>query len=255
MSLASLSDLFRLLPPYPEILGYALVAGAAILVSGSLAGALKRFARWKTGYTRKVLHFLIFSTAVVLHMWGGMPAVNVLGAGMGLFVLLAVRSGAGNFFFEGMAREKDAPRRGYFVIVPYVMTALGGVVSNFLFGGSAVMGYALCGTADAVAEPVGVRFGKHPYRVPTLRSVRSAERTLEGSAAVFVVSLLLSLGFFVSLYGIPFAKAVLASFILSAALVVVEALSFHGADNLTVQVAASGLTFLFLRLWGSPPTF
>ncbi|GAG75160.1 unnamed protein product, partial [marine sediment metagenome] len=64
-----------------------------------------------------------------------------------------------------MAREKDFPRRGYFVIVPYLTTAMGGIVSNLLFGSSAIMGYIMCGAGDAVAEPVGVRFGKHRYKV------------------------------------------------------------------------------------------
>jgi len=50
-------------------------------------------------------------------------------------------------------REKDLPRRGYFIIVPYLTTAIGGIASNLLFGSSAIMGYALCGSADAVEEP------------------------------------------------------------------------------------------------------
>jgi phytol kinase len=237
------------IPPYPQILYAAVVSAAAILGSGTLAGALKRFARWKTGYTRKTLHFLIFFTAVGLHIWGGMPAVNILGAGMGIFVLYSVRAGDGNFFFESMAREKDSPRRGYFVVVPYLTTAAGGLISNLFFGTSAIMGYALCGAADAIAEPVGVRFGKHKYRVPSLKKVKVSERSLEGSFSVFVVSLVLSLLFFVFLYHLPLTDALVASAILSVVIAGVEAASFHGADNLTIQVAASGLTYLFLKIW------
>lgn len=240
----------RFIPPFPEVLYYTLVSAAAILVSAVLAGALKKYAGWKTGYTRKTLHFLIFFAAVGLHLWGGMPAVNVLGAGMGIFVLYSVWAGNGSFFFESMAREKDRPSRGYFIIVPYLTTAAGGLVSNLLFGGSAVIGYALCGAADAIAEPVGVRFGKHKYRVPSLRKVQVAERSLEGSFSVLVVSLILSFLFFLYLYQLPPEKAMLFSVILSAAVVLVEALSFHGADNLTIQVAASGLAYLFLKMWG-----
>ena len=122
------------IPPFPQLLYFCLVSAVAIFVSGILAGALKRYAGWKTGYTRKTLHFLIFFTAVGLHIWGGMPAVNILGLGMGIFVLFSVRAGDGNFFFESMAREKDFPRRGYFIVVPYLTTAAGGLVSNLLFG-------------------------------------------------------------------------------------------------------------------------
>jgi len=38
------------------------------------------------------------------------------------------------------------------------------------------------GWGDAVGEPVGTRFGRHPYRVPSLAGV-PATRTLEGSLA------------------------------------------------------------------------
>lgn len=237
------------IPPYPQILYAALLSVAAILVSGILAGALKKYAGWKTGYTRKTLHFLIFFTAAGLHIWAGMPAVNILGVGMGIFVLYSVRAGDGNFFFESMAREKDSPRRGYFILVPYLTTAAGGLISNLLFGTSAIMGYALCGAADAIAEPVGVRFGKHKYKVPSLKKVRVSERSLEGSFSVLVVSAVLSLLFFVYLYHLPFPKALAASAILSVAVVGVEAASFHGVDNLTIQVTASGLTYLFIRVW------
>lgn len=240
----------QFVPPFPQILIFSLVSAVAILGSAFLCGALKRYAGWKTGYTRKTLHFLIFFTAVGLHIWGGMPAVNVLGVGMGIFVLLSVKAGDGNFFIESMAREKDFPRRGYFIIVPYLTTAIGGLASNLLFGSSVVMGYALCGSADAVAEPVGLRFGKHRYRVPSLKKVRVSERSVEGSLSFFVVSVILSLLFFCFLYHLPFSKACVSSFLLSTALVLVEAFSFHGTDNLTIQMTASGLTYFFIRLWG-----
>lgn len=238
------------LPPYPQVVSYTLVSAAAILLSGTLCGALKRFAGWKTGYTRKTLHFLIFFTAVGLHLHGGMPAVNILGLGMGIFVFLAVWAGEGNLYFEAMAREKDSPRRGYFVVVPYLTTAFGGLASNLFFGQSAVMGYALCGAADAIAEPVGVRFGRHKYSVPSLRKVRAAERSLEGSLAVFLVTVILSAAFFAGFHRLPLLQALVSSLVMAAAVTSVEAVSFHGADNLSIQVAASGLAFFFLRTWG-----
>lgn len=47
----------------------------------------------------------------------------------------------------------------------------------------------------------------------------------------------------------PFSKAWFSSLLLSVAVVFVEAVSFHGADNLTIQVTASALTYFFIRLW------
>jgi phytol kinase len=240
----------RYLPPFPEILIAAAVSAAAILASGILSGLLKRRAAWPTGYTRKLFHFLIFFTAVGLHLWRGMPAVNVLGLGMGIYVVLIVRAGDRNCFFEALAREKDAPRRGYFVVLPYLTTAVGGLLSNWLFGACAVMGYLVGGAADAAAEPVGVRFGRHRFKVPSLRKVQLAERSAEGSLSVFVISLLLSLAFLSAYSHLPLVRSLLGSILLSAAVALVEAFSPHGADNLTIQVTASGLAYFLVRLWG-----
>lgn len=241
----------RWIPPFPQVLAAGAVAAAAILLSGALSGTLKRRAGWPTGYTRKLFHFLIFFAAVGLQLWGGMPAVNILGLGMGIYVILVVREGEGNFFFEALAREKDSPRRGYFIVIPYLTTALGGLLSNWLFGACAVMGYLVGGAADAVAEPVGVRFGRHRYRVLSLRRVETAERSMEGSLSVLVVSMILSALFFAAYYHLPLPYSALSAVLLSLAVVSVEAVSPHGADNLTIQVTASGLAALFIRLWGA----
>jgi phytol kinase len=240
----------HLIPPFPDILTAGAVAAAAILGSGLLSGVLKRRAGWPTGYTRKLSHFLIFFTAVGLHLWGGMPAVNILGAGMGVYVLLIARAGEGNVFFEALARERDFPRRGYFIILPYLTTALGGLLSNLFFGAFAVMGYVVGGAADAVAEPVGVRFGRHRYKVPSLRKVESSERSVEGSGAVFIAAFVLSAAAFLWLYHLNHVHSLLAALLVSSAIVVVEAVSPHGADNLTIQITASGLAHLFSQLWG-----
>lgn len=245
-----ISLFLTLIPPFPQLLTAVAVSAAAILGSGLLSGFLKRRAGWPTGYTRKTFHFLIFFMAAGLHLWGGMPAVNILGAGMGIYVLLIVRAGTGNFFFEALAREKDSPRRGYFIILPYLTTALGGLFANLLFGAFAVMGYLVGGGADAVAEPVGVRFGRHRYRVPSLKKVESAERSLEGSASVFAAAFLLSAAGFSFVHHLGYVHSLVAALLVSIVIVAVEALSPHGADNFTIQIAASGLACLFSRLWG-----
>ncbi len=246
----SIRVFLSLIPPFPGLLIAAAVTAAAILGSGFLSGFLKRRAGWATGYTRKLFHFLIFFTAVGFQLWGGMPAVNILGVGMGIYVLLIVRAGDGNYFFEALAREKDSPRRGYFIILPYLTTALGGLLSNLFFDSFAIMGYLVGGAADAVAEPVGVRWGRHRYRVPSLKKVEVSERSLEGSVSVFFVAFILSSAAFFLLFHLSFSYSLLSAILLAGLIAGVEAISPHGADNLTIQVAASGLAWLFSRFWG-----
>ena len=84
-----------------------------------------------------------------------------------------------------LARElaRKATGRTLFILVPMLMTALGGVVSNVLFPGWAFVGYMVCGWGDAAGEPVGTRWGRHRYAVPSMAGI-PATRSLEGSAAV-----------------------------------------------------------------------
>ena len=219
-----------------------------------LAGSAKRRWNWATGYTRKLFHFCIFFAAAILQASGGVGALCVFGSATSCVVLFALVRGEGSLPYEAIAREKDAPRRTYYVVVPYLATLIGGVLCNGYFGSAAVGGYLVVGIADAVAEPIGVRFGRHTYRAPTLTGV-VAHRSIEGSLAVGVASaialaLTVTLGVGAAAAGAS-ALSVLASHSLALvaialACTLVEAVSPHGWDNLTLQLTASGGLMLVL---------
>ena len=210
------------------------------------------FAGWlqrrgaRTGYTRKVFHFLIFSTVAVLEWRLGTPAVCLFGAACTVAVFTAAWLGPGHVLYDAIARPDDAPHRTLFVVVPYFATLIGGVASNLAFGPVAVAGYLVTGLGDAIGEPVGTMFGAHRYRVRSLSSV-PATRTLEGSAAVFLMSaaaLLVAAGVSPEITLGHFAAGkVLAIATASAA---VEAVSPHGWDNLTMQIIPSALAWAWL---------
>jgi phytol kinase len=132
-----------------------------------LAGWLQRRGA-RTGYTRKVFHFLIFITAAA--EWRR-PAVCLFGAACTVAVFTAVWLGPGSLLYEAIARPKDAPHRTLFVVIPYFATLVGGLASNLVFGPVAVAGYLVTGLGDAIGEPVGTMFGSHVYRVRSLSSV------------------------------------------------------------------------------------
>ncbi len=112
----------------------------------------------KTGYTRKIFHFLIFSSVVILQWLLGTDAVLLFGAMCTLLVFYAVYRGDGHIFYEALAREKDAPRRRWFVLLPWLTTGIGGVAGNLFFGHLAIAGYLVTGLGDAIGEPAGTRF-------------------------------------------------------------------------------------------------
>jgi len=212
------------------------------------AGYLKRNKGLKTGYTRKVFHFLIFSSAVLVQSVWGTPILCLFGGMTTLVVFYAVFRGEGHPLYEAMAREKDTPHRTHYIIVPYFATLLGGLTSNILFGGVAIVGYLVAGLADAIAEPVGTRFGRHTYRVPSFRRVRST-RSLEGSASVFLACLpAIALGVLLCPELALTSGSLLTVPLLAAACTVLEAVSPHGWDNATMQIMPAFLASIIFSI-------
>lgn len=206
-----------------------------------LAGQLKTRRRWKTGYTRKVFHFLIFSSVAVIQWIWGTSAVCLFGGTCSLVIFYSIFRGEGNPLYEAMARESDEPHRTYYIVIPYFATLIGGLTSNILFGPVAVVGYLVTGFADAVGEPVGTRFGKHTYRVLSRTSVR-AVRSWEGSAAVVIMSVV-AMFMAVALTPELAISHVPWLFVPAFAVVcgLVEAITPRGWDNTTLQVVPSAL--------------
>jgi phytol kinase len=210
------------------------------------------FAGWlqrrgtKTGYTRKVFHFLIFTTVAILEWRLGTPAVCLFGAMCTLAVFFAAWKGPGSLLYEAIARPQDAPHRTYYILVPYFATLAGGLAANVAFGPAALAGYLVTGLGDAIGEPVGTMFGAHRYRVRSLSSV-PATRSLEGSGAVFVMSAAaVVLAAAASPVMTPPWAAVPKAIAIAAACTVVEAVSPHGWDNLTLQIVPAALVWAWL---------
>lgn len=230
--------------------GVILTAGPPLLLWAyaclRFSGQLRTARGVRTGYTRKVFHLLTFLTAAAIHQLFGLPLLCLFGGMTTLVLGYALVRGSGHPLYEALARESDAPWRTYYIVVPYLATLAGGLASSYLAGPIAVVGLLVGGLGDAAGEPAGARWGKHRYTVPTLSRVKST-RSLEGSLAVFLVSVLaIALGVAVapelefasrSLFLIP---------ALGLASALLEAVSPHGWDNATMQIGPSLLAWTFL---------
>jgi len=150
-------------------------------------------------------------------------------------VFYAIWKDEGHLFFEAIAREKDAPRKAYFILAPYLATLAGGLLNNFLYPEAiAIFGYLVTGIGDAIAEPIGTKFGKHKYKVPTAKAVKSY-RSLEGSAAVFIGSVC-ALVLATMLTGVAVLPLLHLLILVAFIAMLTEAVSPHGWDNFTLQV-------------------
>jgi phytol kinase len=199
-----------------------------------------------TGYTRKIFHFIVFGTVAVLQWISRTEAVLVFGAMCSLVVFYAVWRGRDSMLYEALAREKDEPHRSCFVILPWLASLIGGVLTNVLFSSAVIAGYLVAGFGDAIGEPVGTKIGRHSYKAWSLSSV-PVIRSIEGSTAVFIasaiaifVAAMISPGIYLThLWGVK----ILAIAAISA---LVEAFSPHGWDNLTMQIIPAGLVYLWM---------
>jgi phytol kinase len=201
-----------------------------------VAGLFKQKVGLKTGYTRKIFHFSIFTSVAIIQFIWGTPIVCLFGGMTTIVIFIAILLGDGNIFYEAMAREKDEPHRSYFIIVPYFATLIGGLTSNIFWGEFAIFGYLVTGFGDAIGEPVGTRFGAHEYRVPSLKGVKT-KRSFEGSFAVFVASIIaISIGIILTPTMSLHSSMILKIFVIGLLSTVVEAVSPHGWDNTTMQI-------------------
>ena len=218
-----------------------LVPAAAIytILAAWLAGWLRTRRGVRAPYTRKIFHFTIFTMAVVVHLVFGTAGVAVYGSVVALGVVYATLRGDGFPFYEAMARPTDAPHRTLFILVPLATTAIGGVLANVFTGDFAMVGYLVAGWGDAVGEPVGTRWGRHRYRVPSLAGV-PATRSLEGSGAVLLLGTIAATAVLLA-WGHDAQTALLVGAACGLAGALTEAVSTHGLDNLTVQVVAAAV--------------
>jgi Cytidylyltransferase family. len=209
----------------------------------TFAGYLKTRAGFKTGYTRKVFHVLIFLSAATVHAFSGFAGVCLFGTMVTLVVGYAILRGPGSPLFEAIGREKDGAYRSYFIVIPYFATLIGGLASNVLFGPLAVVGYLVGGLGDAAGEPVGTRWGKRHYAFG--RAMNS--KTIEGSIAVLFTSLA---ALFLSVALRPELhfdlRSLIALPVIAVVCTLVEAVSPRGWDNAPMQLVPTLLVAFLL---------
>jgi dolichol kinase len=165
-----------------------------------LCGLLVQRANVRVNYTRKINHFALFFLPMYLSrhfdFTPGLDTTFLTGgllvASLGLYVRpLRERSATLTTMFASFDRPEDRPHTlwwlqsqivaGYLVLVPLaiVFTGLG-------HASLTLIPILINGIGDGLAEPVGVRFGRHTYSVRALHGGRRYTRSLEGSACVLI---------------------------------------------------------------------
>jgi dolichol kinase len=161
----------------------------------------------RVNYTRKINHFAIsflpdwlFSLFSIEH--------SRLEVGMGAVVsffffmlfLKPVRSRFRVFgvMFAAIDRPEDRPHTLFWFISQYAASIVVMVPLYWYFekqgiGPLILLPLLINNIGDGLAEPVGVRFGKHRYATRALFGVKKYERSIEGSLCVLITGVLVIL--------------------------------------------------------------
>ena len=185
----------------PEILS-TVAKGFALGTIMLLSGALVRYLSIRVNYTRKLNHFAIFFLPVFIDQQFNAETFTdfiylAISAIVSTLTLTAFYKPIRSFFppfqlmYEGFDRPEDRPytltwiftqfAAGFSVMLPMI----------WLFGqwgleSLVVIPILINVVGDGLAEPVGVRFGKHEYKTRALFTDKTYVRTLEGSACVLI---------------------------------------------------------------------
>lgn len=104
---------------------------------------------------------------------------------------------------------------------------------------AAAVGITVMALGDAAAAIVGKLAGRHPY------TFLGARKSIEGSAAMLVVSFAAAFGALV-IFRVPPAGALGIAAVVAPMGTVLEAAGKHGSDNLTVPLVCSTISYLML---------
>lgn len=168
-----------------------------------LTGLLVEHRGIKVNYTRKINHFSLFFIPTYLdrvfayRQTFGLFILGILLTVLSLVVYvrpLRERYAVIGTMFRSFDRPEDRPNTllwlstqilaGFLVIIPMVILYAHYAILDLL-----LIPILINGIGDGLAEPVGVRFGRHKYGVHALFTMKKYVRSLEGSACVFITSL------------------------------------------------------------------
>jgi dolichol kinase len=197
----------------------------------------------KVNYTRKIFQFatmgspyIIFGVrSMVINPDPGNLLADLIGTTL-LFSLFSAPIRKRLHFVATMFKSIDRPEdRPYTLFWSYIQMALTKVVFFvfvIVFGDyidPMLLNIPMIVTVfgDGLAEPVGVRFGRHKYEVNAFFSSRKYVRSIEGSLCVFLTSIVALLIFYDYF---PVSKLVVLLVIFPITMTLIEAKSPHTVD-------------------------
>lgn len=226
-------------PTLDLVIFFLPISAAMVSLIFVLAAFVKLKCNYKTNYTRKIIHLSLFIIGWMIGYFLSFAHLVVYGIAIAIVGLIIVILGEKNPFYEAVARIEDAPHRSLFLIFPYITSVLGALTLRIFVYDYYFIGILVAGISDALGEPVGVKFGKHSYRVPSISPKNISYRTIEGSSAVFISAFLITFLFLIFVFQVDIVQSYFVALVSGIITAFIEAVSPHGFDNFTVQLSSA----------------
>lgn len=211
-----------------------------VLIVIFVSGRMDRFQSISPKTSRKFLHVMIGNLPLIIPFFSSPIFPALVAAPFILVTFLATPYSPLKSINKKLKGLSEITEEGHqwglvFYAISYTCLALLFAQKSYVIAaGILPMAYG-----DAAASVIGEKYGRHKYKLV-------AKKSFEGSAAMFLVSLvslLCGLAFFSQLYGFSFLSRIPAIIGAATVCTLVEGFSPLGFDNLTVP-AFGVLTFL-----------
>jgi phytol kinase len=226
----------------------------SIFLIAYIGGLLVKYKGVRVNYTRKVNHFLLFFIPAFvdkLFICNESAAYCISEAifTFGSFIIFIKPVRESVFFIKTAFSSFDRPEDRPYTLTWYVTQELLGyavimsaiaIYEKYNIINLLSIPILVSVFGDGLAEPIGVRFGRIKYSAYALFTKRKYTRSLEGSLAVFVSSILITSLFYPNFNPVQFMVALLA---IPLTMTLSEAFAPHSWDNPLMCLA--GFTIIF----------
>jgi dolichol kinase len=221
-------------------------------------------ASWfKVNYTRKLQHFAAYLVplinlggpkqhvqGIIPHLWEALFVLLIF-----LLLIKPIRERSKFFMlqFNSLDRPEDRPHTLKWIILGNILPGL--VLGLFFRELYEAMGFAnlaliivfIIGIGDGLAEPVGIYLGRHKYRVPAWFSSRTYLRSVEGSACVFLSSVVIIACFFEEFHSLR--EFLAAQGVVPITMTVVEATAPHSMDTPALMLVGFSVLYAIILIF------
>ena len=232
-----------------ELLHGALVFVLYVIPAAVVMLTARKFLKIPDELFRKILHFILlgayFPFLFAFHTWW----ISAGFAASLIVVLYPILALAGKLpFFSSFVNER---KKGEFkssmvlalATVVFSISICWGIFGDRLLTLACVYAW---GVGDAFAALVGKRFGKHKVGLP----LADPRKSWEGSAAMFVSSVLSVLTVLLIRGGLGFGLCLLISLLAAVATTYVELITKDGLDTITCPAAAMAVILPLIHILG-----